>query len=87
MNLREFEAGMERLLDALCVQRAYGPLRTLLPHYPMPNGFTDEWVNLANALKTVRTQNRTGLRPEDMELVISLQHAAESALADRPSPL
>jgi hypothetical protein len=50
-----------------------------------PNGFTDEWVNLANALKTVRMQNRTDLRPEDMELVISLQRAAESALAGRPS--
>jgi hypothetical protein len=85
MNLCEFQVGMERLLDSLCAQRAYGPLRTILPHYPIPNGFTDEWVNLANALKTVRMQDRTGLHPEDMELVISLQHAAESALADRPS--
>jgi hypothetical protein len=65
MNPREFQAGMERLLDSLCAQRAYGPLRTLLPHYPIPNGFTDEWVNLANALKTVRMQNRTGLHPVD----------------------
>jgi hypothetical protein len=85
MNPREFQVGMERLLDSLCAQRAYGPLRTILPHYPIPNGFTDEWGNLANALKTIRMRNRTDLRPEDMELVISLQHAAESALAGRPS--
>jgi hypothetical protein len=74
---------MEKLLDSLCAQRAYGPLRTILPHYPVLNGFTDEWMNLASALKTVRIQNRTELRQSDMELVIFLQHAAESASADR----
>lgn len=85
MSPREFQGGMEKLLDSLCAQRAYGPLRTILPHYPMLNGFTDEWVNLAEALKTVRMQNKTELAEIDMELVISLQHAAESALAERLS--
>jgi len=83
MNPREFQAGMEKLLDSLCAQRAYRPLRTILPHYPILNGFTDEWVNLASALKTVRTQNKAELGETDMQLVISLQHAAESALAER----
>ncbi len=71
---------MESLLGSLCAHRAYGPLRTLLPHYPLPNGFTDEWINLANALQTVRVQNRDVLTSGQLELVISLQHAAESAL-------
>jgi hypothetical protein len=85
MNLTEFKSGMENLLDSLCAQRAYGPLRTLLPHYPLPNGFTDEWVSLARALKTVRVQHRDGLSLGVMELVISLQHAAESAVDSRAS--
>ena len=85
MDLPEFKAGMENLLDSLCAHRAYGPLRALLPSYPLLNGFTDEWVNLASALKTVRVQHRDALTPTEMELVISLQHAAESALANRIS--
>jgi len=83
MSPREFQAGMEKLLDSLCAQRAYRPLRTILPHYPILNGFTDEWANLANALKTARMQHQTDLGESDMELVISLQHAAESVLGDR----
>lgn len=83
MSPREFQAGVEKLLGSLCGQRAYRPLRTILPHYPILNRFTDEWVNLANAFKTVRMQDQTELGKSDMDLVISLQHSAESALADR----
>jgi hypothetical protein len=57
----------------------------LLPNYPMPKPFTDGWVNLANALKTVRAQHRDQLTPGELELVISLQHAAESAAHNRAS--
>ena len=85
MDLTQFKTGMENLLDSLCAHRAYGPLRTLLPNYPMPNGFTDEWVNLANALKTVRAQHRDALTPGELELVISLQHATESAVHNQTS--
>ena len=80
MTPREFQDQMAALLDSLCAKRALGPLRTLLPHWPMPNGFTDELMALAAALKTVRMQQHGTLSPVDMELVISLQHAAESAL-------
>jgi hypothetical protein len=83
LDLAKFKAGMENLLDSLCAHRAYGPLRTLLPNYPMPNGFGDEWVKLANALKTVRAQHRDALTPGELELVISLQHATESAVGSR----
>jgi hypothetical protein len=51
----------------------------------MPKPFTDGWVNLANALKTVRAQHRDQLTPGELELVISLQHAAESAAHNRAS--
>jgi hypothetical protein len=49
----------------------------------MPNGFSDEWGGLAAALKTVRMQQRDSLSAADFELVVSLQHAAESALEGR----
>jgi hypothetical protein len=46
----------------------------------MPNGFTDEWVNLAKALKTVRVQSRDSLTDLDVKRVVRLLvHAAEAA--------
>jgi hypothetical protein len=75
-----FHADMARLLDSLCERRLYGPLRVLLPYYPMPNGFTDEVAELARALKTVRAQLSTQLSSEEFDLVVSLQHHLESAL-------
>jgi len=80
MTPREFQDRMDTLLDSLCAARALGPLRTLLPHWPMPNGFTDEWAGLAAALKTVRMQHRDALSAADFDLLVSLQHAAESTL-------
>ena len=80
---REFQDGMNALLDSLCERRALDPLRTLLPHWPMYNGLTDEWAGLAAALKTARVQHRDRLIDEELQLVISLQHAAEAALERR----
>jgi hypothetical protein len=76
-----FQQRMDSLLDSLCATRALGPLRVLLPCYPVPNGFTDEVGQLAVALKTVRMQHRQGLTEDQLNLVISLQHSAESALS------
>jgi hypothetical protein len=83
MTPREFQERMDTLLDSLCAARALSPLRTILPHWPMPNGFTDELAGLAAALKTVRMQQRDSLSAADLELLISLQQAAESALEGR----
>ena len=80
---REFQDQMAALLDSLCARRALDPLRVLLPHWPMHMGLTDEWTELAAALKTTRVQHRDRLSEEEMELVISLQHAAEAALERR----
>ena len=83
MTPREFQDQMVTLLYSLCDARALGPLSTLLRAWPIYNGFSDEWGALAVALKTVRMRQRDALSPAQMELVISLQHAAESALEGR----
>jgi hypothetical protein len=80
MDARQFQDEMTALIDRLCESRAIGPLRVLLPHYPMTNGFTDEWAALAGALKTVRAQHHEGLPGAELDRVIALQHAAEHAL-------
>ena len=83
MDARKFQDEMASLIDALCERRALDPLRVLLPHYPMHNGLTDEWAGLAAALKTVRIQHRAVLPEVEMNRVVTLQHAAESALEHR----
>ncbi len=39
-----------------------------------------KWAELAAALKTVRMQHRDALSAADLDMVVSLQHLAESAL-------
>ena len=82
IDQRSFQERMDSLLDSLCTTRSLGPLRVLLPCYPVPNGFTDEVGQLAAALKTVRVQHRQELSEDQLNLVISLQHSAESALGE-----
>jgi hypothetical protein len=70
-----------KLIDAWCDQRNLGALRQLLPHFPMPNGFTDELVQLQNALKTIRYQYSETVKPDDMERLIVALHQVESMLS------
>jgi hypothetical protein len=83
MNSLQFHDEMGELIDVLCERRALNPLRVLLPHYPMHNGLTDEWAELAAALKTVRVQHSNDLSESELNRVISLQHVAENALRHR----
>jgi hypothetical protein len=83
MDAHNFHDEMTALIDGLCERRSLAPLRVLLPHYPMLNGLTDEWAELAAALKTVRMQHRDVLSEAEMDRVVALQHAAESALERR----
>jgi hypothetical protein len=76
----DFDKDMVALLNGWCDRRAYQPLRIVLPHYPMFNGFTDELAELARALKTVRAQLGATLPPQELDRVIALLHATESAL-------
>jgi hypothetical protein len=76
----DFDSDMKALLEAWCDRRALPPLRIVLPHYPMPNGFTDELRRLVLALKTVRAQIGATLPAAEFDQVVALLHAAEEAL-------
>jgi len=73
----DFDKEMVALLNGWCDRRALQPLRIVLPHYPMSNGFTDELTELARALKTVRAQLGATLPPQEFDKVVALLHAAE----------
>ena len=77
----DFDYEMLALLNAWCDRRALGPLRIVLPHYPMHNGFTDEHIALSNALKTVRSQLGSTLPAQEFDKVVMLLHTLESALS------
>jgi hypothetical protein len=68
------------LLSDWCARRAFQPLRIVLPHYPMNNGFTDELTELARSLKTVRAQLGSALPPHEFDRVVALLHATENWL-------
>jgi hypothetical protein len=72
-----FNEEMASLLNGWCARRALQPLRIVLPHFPMHNGFTDELVELARALKTVRSQLGSTLPAEELEKVVALLNVAE----------
>jgi hypothetical protein len=71
---------MRALLDAWCDRRALAPLRIVLPHYPMPNGFSEELDDLVRALRTVRAQIGAALPTTEFDQLVSLLHTAENAL-------
>lgn len=50
-----------RLIDGWCERRALGPLRILLPGWPPPNGFTDEWQQVWAAMRHTRAMCRDDL--------------------------
>jgi hypothetical protein len=81
MPPQEFDREMTGLLNDWCDRRAIAPLRKVLPHYPMPNGFTDELTELACALKTVRVQLGATLSSQELDRLIVLLQATEDALA------
>ena len=83
MTPEQFHSAMSELLNSFCDRRAWDPLRIILPCYPMPNGFTDELVNLATALKTVHVRLRDYLTDLEAERLVSLLHAVETALDRR----
>jgi hypothetical protein len=76
----DFNNEMWVLLNGWCDRRAFEPLRIVLPHYPMFNGFTDEMAELARALKTVRAQLDAKLPQEEFDRVVALLHMVEDAL-------
>ena len=77
----EFQSTMVVLLHSWCDRPALYPLRTVLPHYPMFNGTTDELVELRTALKTVRVSHHDKITPQEMVMLVAVHHVVESALA------
>ena len=80
MTSASFQRGMTQLLNDWCDRSAIAPSRIVLPHFPLPNGFSDEVLELSVALKTVRAQLGSTLPPGELDRVISLLHEVEVSL-------
>jgi hypothetical protein len=80
MNPQEFDKELGLLVDAWCGRRQLKLLRTILAAYPRVSGLTDEWGDLATALKIIRFQHSCLLAPSEIDRIIELQHIAEGAV-------
>lgn len=78
MKREDFDKELGQLIDAWCERRQLRLLKTILPAYPRVSGLTDEWGNLAAALKTIRTQHTQLLIHGEFDRVNELLHVAES---------
>jgi hypothetical protein len=78
MRADDFETATAALIDAWCGRRALRLLRTVLPHWPLVSGLTDEWADLAQALKIIRSSYPQDLIGSEMDTVVELLHAAEA---------
>ena len=58
---------LDTLIDQWCERRALNPLRYLLPAYPLHMGTSDEWHELYNALRDIRSSCRDELKVEETE--------------------
>jgi hypothetical protein len=83
MTLQEFHSEIKALVDAWCDRRDLTLLRVVLGSYPLVSGLTDEWGELANALKTIRAQHKSILIAGELDRVIALQQFAESLVHSR----
>jgi hypothetical protein len=83
MTIQEFDSALRGLANAWCDRREFALLRAILRAYPRATGLGDEWGELANALKTIRSQHRPLLSAHELERVIELEHFAEAALNGR----
>ena len=45
---------ISKLIDGWCERRALRPLRIILPGWPPPNGFADEWQRVWAAMRHLR---------------------------------
>jgi hypothetical protein len=80
MDTQEFDKELGVLVDAWCDRRQLKLLRIILGSYPRVSGLTDEWADLAKALKTIRVQHPSLLVLGEIDRVIELQHIAESVV-------
>jgi hypothetical protein len=83
VTLEEFHSDLRSLVDAWCDRRDLVLLRVILRGYPMASGITDEWGDLAVALKTIRAQHKSLLAAGELDRVIASQQFAESLVYSR----
>lgn len=76
----EFIAELKVLIDGWCERRCLKPLSRILGPYLGFNGLTDGWVELSNALKTVRAMHRSLLLESEIDTIADLNRFAERAL-------
>lgn len=77
---QDFDDRLKVLVEAWCDRREYTPLRVILQAYPRITGLTDEWADLAKALKTIRFECPRRLTPDELIEVADLQKQAEWVL-------
>ena len=80
MDLQDFDKELGVLVDAWCGRCQLKLLRIILGSYPRVSGLTDEWEDLAKALKTIRVQHPSILMPGEIDRIVELQHIAESVV-------
>ena len=79
----EFARALQTLVEEWCDGRKLDALARLLPAYVGFNGLTDGWVELAAALKSVRSLGYETFTPSEWETITVLVRAADSALAPK----
>ena len=80
MNNIEFEQKVEFLINSWCSRKELTPLRRILNGHSALNGLTDGWEEMLLQLKTIRAQNKKEIKDEELNIIIELIHATESAL-------
>lgn len=73
----EIQDRVARLVDAWCERRALRALREILSAWPLASGLTDEWADLATALKGVRAFASHELTQAETDEVENLIAATE----------
>lgn len=78
MTSEELGSKLDFLIDAWCARKELVPLRHILDGSQAINGLTDGWMELLKELQTIRAQYRPLLTPQELEVVIELQHEIDS---------
>lgn len=77
IDINNFDSELGKLVDAWCERRQLRLLRAILQVYPRVSGLTDEWSDMAVALKTIRIQHHSLLASGELDRVVELLHFAE----------
>ena len=60
---------LDDLVDRWCERRALNVLRHILPAYPLSSGLTDEWAELYQTLRRIRSQYEKELPAAEAEML------------------